>query len=107
MCVCLALHPLTSQRGAGERPGVCVNIYHILPLVLLLERKSILFKPWHTVSYLGSVFLYLRGATLHKPAPPGGPSDGGLHCRLVAAQHTLTLILALPLPPPTPVAFFP
>lgn len=75
---------LPSPGGEGEMPGVCLNIYHILVLVRLGERKvyreGMLFNRVHR----GSMSLHLRGGLLTVPPlaqvaslpgltlPPGG-----------------------------------
>lgn len=75
---------LPSPGGEGEMPGLCLNIYHILVLVRLGERKlyreGMLFNRVHR----GSMSLHLRGGLLTIPPlaqvasllgltlPPGG-----------------------------------
>lgn len=78
---------LPSPGGEGEMPGVCLNIYHILVLVRLGERKvyreGTLFNVF-TVFPPGVCVTASQGRPLYCPSPrPGGkpraltPPPGG------------------------------
>lgn len=102
------------QSPGGERgmPGVCLNIYHILVLVWLLERKNttkknVLFKLAFSVCGLSRCISGVWPLDCHTPQ---GGEHGGAHTAtlwLPNPQHPLAFPLAVLAPLPRPSNFSP